>query len=90
VAHQPTKVVRFILGGTDEKRYPAFNGLLTQVSFNAKAGAYIGTIDGAKKFIETYSPKPNIAVNELVSNPIVADEVERQPQDKPTEATVTE
>lgn len=29
VTHPDTKYVRFILGGTDNKRYPAFNGLFT-------------------------------------------------------------
>ncbi|CAD8140693.1 unnamed protein product [Paramecium octaurelia] len=90
VTHQPTQAVRFILGGTDVKRYPAFNGLFTQVYFNTKVGAYIGSADAAKKFVNDFSPIPRIRVTNLISKPIVQDEVERQVTDKPIEATVEE
>ena len=34
VSHAPTKVVRFVLGGMDENRYPAFNGVFTKVVYS--------------------------------------------------------
>jgi len=42
--HPITKFVRFILGGTDEKRYPGFNGQFSQVTFSAALGAYVGKV----------------------------------------------
>jgi len=45
------------LGGTDENRYPAFNGLFAAVSFQTQ-NAYVGTVDEFKKLIATI-PMPS-------------------------------
>lgn len=39
------------MGGNDEKRYPAFNGLISKVYFNAKTGAFINSIAEVQKFL---------------------------------------
>jgi len=44
ITHQPTKSVRFVLGGNDEGRYPGFNGLFTSVTFGT-SNAFIGTME---------------------------------------------
>lgn len=41
VTHPTTKFVRFTVGGTDDKRYPGFNGLLSAIYFSAKKGVFI-------------------------------------------------
>jgi len=45
ISHAPTKVVRFILGGMDENRYPAFNGIFTKVVYSHQKGVFIDSFD---------------------------------------------
>lgn len=50
VTHPATKYMKFVLGGKDNNRYPAFNGLLTGVVHSTKPGVYIGTVEAFKSF----------------------------------------
>lgn len=35
--------LRFIFGGTDQNRYPAFNGVFTKITFGLKVGTFMMT-----------------------------------------------
>lgn len=43
VTHPKTNFLRFILGGKDANRYPAFNGQFTKVIYNDQVGAFLDT-----------------------------------------------
>lgn len=69
--HPATKIVRFILGGNDEKRYPAFNGLFQSVFFSARPGAYLGSAPQVAKFVNDNGGVPSPKLGELVRKPVV-------------------
>lgn len=41
VVHPEISYLRFILGGKDENRYPAFNGQFTKILYSYKDGVFI-------------------------------------------------
>lgn len=71
------------MGGNDEKRYPAFNGLFTNVYFNSKVGAFIGSMPTVKKFMEDNGGVPSTKLGGLITKPLVTDEITRSVPDAP-------
>ena len=43
VLHPLTKKVRLVIGGTDFKRYPGFNGVIIRITYSDKPGAYLSS-----------------------------------------------
>jgi hypothetical protein len=52
VQHPTTKYVKFILGGTDNKRYPGFNGQFHKIHFSARPGAFIDKMNDLSGFMK--------------------------------------
>lgn len=44
VLHPTTKQVRLIVGGTDNKRYPGYNGIIAKIYFSFEKGAFMNSI----------------------------------------------
>ena len=42
-----------VIGGSDNKRYPAFNGVFIRVLFSDKQGAYLSGSDVLNKLLAT-------------------------------------
>lgn len=78
------------MGGTDEKRYPGFNGLFTNVYFNDKAGAFINDIQKLNIFVAKQGGLPSDKVDELINKPIINDELTRLVNDEPIALKVVE
>ena len=45
VTNPTTEYLRFILGGKDENRYPAFNGIFVRVFYSHEEGAFIDNVN---------------------------------------------
>lgn len=58
VVHPGTDYLRFILGGKDENRYPAFNGLFTRVVYSHEMGAFVDTMDEMNKLLKRDGTRP--------------------------------
>ena len=43
VLHPLTKKARIVIGGTDYKRFPGFNGIIIRISYSDKPGAYLSS-----------------------------------------------
>ncbi|CAK56140.1 unnamed protein product (macronuclear) [Paramecium tetraurelia] len=82
VTHPDTKYVRFILGGTDAKRYPGFNGLFTQVTFDAVKGVFIDTADQLKGYMNKLE-NPTIGQVDLQTYRLVTNEQYREKTNEP-------
>jgi hypothetical protein len=54
VTHPTTKYVKFSVGGTDDKRYPGFNGLLSGIYFSAKPGVFIDNDDDIQAKLQSF------------------------------------
>lgn len=43
VVHPKTDYLRFTVSGSDNGRYPSFNGQFTKIAFNTQKGAFISS-----------------------------------------------
>lgn len=47
------------MGGKDNNRYPAFNGLFTKVVYSTEMGAFVDTVEELSKYLEGLKPRPS-------------------------------
>lgn len=53
VLHPVTKKVRLVIGGTDQKRYPGFNGEIIRIVYSDKVGAYLSSSEQLNKLLSS-------------------------------------
>lgn len=68
-----TNTLHFILGGRDENRYPAFNGLFTRVSYSHEVGAFVDSVAELKAYLEKQGKRPSELLPSLSTFKVVED-----------------
>ena len=76
--------MRFVLGGMDENRYPAFNGLFSKVVYSQKKGAFIDSVNQPK---DLHGVVPEFSVP-LTNNKAVAGVIDRAPTVAPVYSVI--
>ena len=66
VVHPEISYFKFKLAGK-EFSYPSFNGQITSIALRVGKGAYIGDLNGLKKYMDTIGPQPTGTLNQLVT-----------------------
>ncbi|CAD8058815.1 unnamed protein product [Paramecium sonneborni] len=72
VTHQDTKYLKLIIGGTDQKRYPGFNGQFSKISFSSKDGSYIDQ----EKILKSYTLERR--VQKVITMNVLGDQQQRK------------
>jgi hypothetical protein len=58
VTHPVPIKFRFVVGGQDLNKYPAFNGQIQNLVYSLKDGAFVDNLDGLLKKLEDTKPFP--------------------------------
>jgi hypothetical protein len=75
IVHPKTDSLRFILGGKDENRYPAFNGQFTKVVYSDENGAFIDDYEELENYIKKIGCVPALE-NNAYRRKIIGDDVD--------------
>ena len=67
VIHPDINYLRFILGGKDENRYPAFNGLFTKIFYQWTPGIFIEDDKEINEFLESIAPRPKESIDNFLT-----------------------
>lgn len=89
VVHPVMKYFRLIIGGSDEKRYPAFNGQITKILIGSKRGAFV---ESEGQLIELLADlgRPVFVMEEVVTKSILTKERKLTDSEKPIEEDLTD